>query len=120
MWNAELDTDSEFHWRVLSPPSGAPLIAISFTARYKNDPVSNDSASDAQSWREILTTLDRVSINQIERSRIYIDSFFRYVTETEILFIKRNEQRFWTRTAAREDAESALTFLMNQAAMDVA
>lgn len=120
MWNAELDGDSEFHWWVLSPPSGAPLIAISFTAHYKNDPVSNVGAGDAEAWREILTTLDRVSLNQVDRSRIFVDSFFRYITETEILFIKRNEQRFWTRTAAREDAESALTFLMNQATADVA
>jgi hypothetical protein len=35
------------------------------------------------------------------------------VTDREILFIKRNERRFWTSTAAREDAESALTHLMN-------
>src|SRR3984893_11567404 len=47
-------------------------------------------------------------------SRIFIDTFFRHVGNQEILFIKRNEQRFWTRTAAREDAESTLTHLMHQ------
>jgi hypothetical protein len=47
-------------------------------------------------------------------SRIFIDTFFRYVSDREILFVKRNERRFWTRTAAREDAESAVTYLMNQ------
>jgi hypothetical protein len=49
-----------------------------------------------------------------DSSRIFIDTFFRGVSECEILFIKRNERRFWTRTAAREDAESALTYLMNR------
>lgn len=121
IWNAELDTDAEFHWRVLSPPSGAPLIAVSFSAHYKDDAVSQLSDDEAQAWREMLATLDRVSLSPIERSRIFIDSFFRYVSDSEILFIKRNERRFWTRTAAREDAESALTFLMNsQPPADVA
>jgi hypothetical protein len=121
IWNAELDFDAEFHWHVLSPPSGAPLIAVSFAARYKNDPVLQLSWDEADAWREVLATLDRGSLNPIDRSRIYIDSFFRYVSDREILFIKRNERRFWGRTAAREDAESALTFLMNsQFAADVA
>ncbi|MER8374525.1 N-6 DNA methylase [Mesorhizobium sp. M1406] len=121
IWNAELDSDSEFHWRVLSPPSGAPLIAVSFTAHYKSDPVSPSNDDGAQDWREVLATLDRVSLNPIIRSKIFVDSFFRYVSDTEILFIKRNERRFWSRTAALEDAESALTFLMNsEAAADVA
>jgi hypothetical protein len=44
---------------------------------------------------------------------MFIDTFFRYVSDREILFIKRNERRFWTCTAAREDAESSLTHLMN-------
>ena len=113
IWNAELDSDSEFQWRVLSPPSGAPLLAVSFTAHYKTDAVSQLSNEEAQTWGEVLAKLDRVSLNPVERSRIFIDSFFRYVSDSEILFIKRNERRFWTRTAAREDAESALTFLMN-------
>jgi hypothetical protein len=121
IWNAELEADSEFHWHVLSPPSGAPLIAVSFTAHYKSDAASRLNSDEAQAWREVLATLDRVSLSPVERSRIFVDSFFRYVSDTEILFIKRNERRFWSRTAAREDAESALTFLMNnQSAADVA
>ena len=46
--------------------------------------------------------------------RFFIDTFFRYVGDREIIFIKRNEQRFWTRTAAREDVELALTYLLNR------
>jgi len=94
---------------------------MSFTAHYKSDAVSQLGKDDTQAWREVLATLDRVSLGQVERSKIFVDSFFRYVSDTEILFIKRNERRFWSRTAAREDAESALTFLMNsQSAADVA
>jgi hypothetical protein len=63
----------------------------------------------------LLVKLDRSSHLHSNSSRIFVDSFFRYVSDSEILFIKRNERRFWTRTAAREDAESALTYLMNSA-----
>lgn len=113
IWNAELDPDSEFHWRVLSPPSGAPLIAVSFSARYRDDGASDLSEDEHGQWRSVLANLDSMALSSVDRSRIFIDSFFRYVSESEILFIKRNERRFWTRTSAREDAESALTFLMN-------
>jgi hypothetical protein len=114
VWNKELDGDSEFVWRTLSPPSGAPLLAVSFATHFKKEPLPNE-ADDAQAWRDVLVMLQKNARTHLDSSRIFVDSFFRYVSETEILFIKRNEQRFWTRTAAREDAEAALTFLMNAA-----
>jgi hypothetical protein len=60
-----------------------------------------------------LGKLEQSSRVPVNGSRIFIDTFFRDIGEREILFIKRNERRFWTRTAAREDAESALTRLMS-------
>jgi hypothetical protein len=113
VWNPELAPEGEFVWRLLSPPSGAPLMAVSFATHYKNQPIPQSDADDAQAWKAVLAMLGKTSRTHAGSSRIFIDSFFRYVSESEILFIKRNEQRFWTRTAAREDAESALTYLMN-------
>jgi hypothetical protein len=99
---------------VLSPPSGAPLLAVSFTTRYMQD-ASPAALSDtgAEAWSNVLAHLQQDSLVHGGSSRIFIDTFFRYVGDREILFIKRNERRFWTRTAAREDAESALAHLMN-------
>jgi N-6 DNA Methylase len=114
-WNTELAPEGEFVWRVLSPPSGAPLLAVSFTTHYKDTPVARDRGDEAEAWRSVLSKLNRSSLIPAGSDRIFIDTFLRYVRENEILFIKRNEQRFWTRTAAREDAESALTFLINSA-----
>jgi Eco57I restriction-modification methylase len=110
-WNTELTNDGDLLWRVLSPPSRAPLLAVSF-AMQEDDapPPANDGRSE---WSAVLNRLARFSLTQASSSRIYVDTFFRYVSEREILFIKRNEQRFWTHTAAREDAESAITYLMN-------
>jgi len=113
-WNAELAPDGEFAWRVLSPPSRAPLLAVCFMTRYKMDRRSTESAGhDLAAWSDVLARLQQQSLVHAGTSRIFIDTFFRYVGDREILFIKRNERRFWTRTAAREDAEAALTHLMN-------
>ncbi len=112
VWNEELNPDGEFAWQILSPPSRAPLLAVHFTTRYKKDPLPKP-AGDVNTWQKLLANLEKNSLLQAGSSRIFIDTFFRHVTDREILFIKRNERRFWTRTAAREDAESALTRLMN-------
>ena len=115
IWNAELAPDGEFAWRVLSPPSNAPLLAVCFSTRYKKGQRSVESTDhDPVAWSDILSDLQQHSLVPAGTSRIFIDTFFRYVSDREILFVKRNERRFWTRTAAREDAESALTYLMNQ------
>jgi hypothetical protein len=113
VWNNELGPDGEFGWRIYSPPSKAPLLAVCFTTRYKKDPLPKSSGNEAEAWHKLLAKLARNSVTHADASRIYIDTFFRHVTDREVLFIKRNERRFWTSTAAREDAESALTHLMN-------
>jgi len=114
IWNAELALDGELAWRVLSPPSGAPLLAVSFVTRYKQD-ASPAALSDtnAEAWSNVLARLQEDSLVSGSSSRIFIDTFFRYIGDREILFVKRNERRFWTRTAAREDAESALAYLID-------
>jgi type I restriction-modification system DNA methylase subunit len=113
-WNTELAPDGEFSWRVLSPASRAPLLAVCFTTRYKNgDKNDSEPPSDAEAWRSLLTDLDQDSLLQARARRIFVDTFFRHIGDREILFIKRNERRFWTRSFAREDAESALTHVMN-------
>src|ERR1035437_4882341 len=113
-WNAELAPDGELDWRVLSPPSCAPLLAVCFTTRYKKDERPTGlPENQAEAWSGVLAHLHQHSLVHAGTSRIFIDTFFRHVSDREILFIKRNERRFWTRTAAREDAESALTHLMN-------
>jgi len=116
VWNNQLPSESELVWRILSPPSRAPLLAVSFTTRYKNAPVSEVPEDAAEAWHKLLAELEQPSRVHADSSRIFIDTFFRDVSEDArtILFIKRNERRFWTHTAAREDAESALVYLMNR------
>ncbi len=112
-WNNNLAPDGELVWQVLSPPSGAPLLAVSFVTHYKEEPLPRVSEDKAEAWREVLSRLEQTTRVHANSSRIFIDTFFRHIGDREVLFIKRDEQRFWTRTAAREDAESMLTYLMN-------
>jgi hypothetical protein len=113
-WNDELAPNGELFWRVASPPSRAPLLAVLFETHYRNTAVPASTENGAEAWYDLLAKFERSSRVHADSSRIFIDTFFRGVSECEILFIKRNERRFWTRTAAREDAESALTYLMNR------
>jgi hypothetical protein len=116
VWNKELPSESELVWSMLSPPSRAPLLAVSFTTHYKKEPLPQVRDDTADAWHKLLAGLEQPSRVHANSSRIFIDTFFRHVSESErtILFIKRNEQRFWTHTAAREDAESTLVHLMNR------
>ena len=111
-WKRELGADGELVWRVHSPPSRAPLLAVSFGLYREDVPLLNDRENDG--WREVLAKLEQGSRLPSGGSRIFVDTFFRHVGAREILFVKRNEQRFWSRTAAREDMGSTLVYLMNQ------
>ncbi len=113
-WKIELAVDEDLGWRVLSPPSGAPLLGVAFEPRNTYATPFGERNNEQETWRALLARLATLSRIPADTSRFFIDTFFRYVSDREILFIKRNEQRFWTRTAAREDVESVLTHLMNR------
>ena len=115
VWNEELAPDGELIWRVLSPPTNAPLLAVHFRTRYKKkNRVLEIGHEDVTGWDQLMEKLAEDCLIPAGCSQIFIDTFFQHVTDRDILFIKRDERRFWTRTAAREDAESAMTQLMNQ------
>ena len=60
----------------------------------------------------MLEKLSRALLTPYGSERIYIDGFARVVTDIDIIIIKRNEQRLWTRSAAYEDAEATLLQVM--------
>ena len=111
-WKSELETEDDLVWQIISPPSRAPLLAISFAFGGKGRIPTN--GGDKQEWNYVLTRLAQSSRTPLGSSRILIDTYFRYVGEQELLFVKRNERRFWTRSAAREDVESTIAFLLSR------
>ena len=88
------------------------MLAVSFVTRFKNKPLLHPSDADAEAWRKLLAKLEKDSRLPAGSPGIFTDTFFRLISEREMVFIKRNEARFWTKTAAREDAEAALVRLM--------
>ncbi len=56
----------------------------------------------------MLQLLGKSSLQSYYAQRIFIDGAVRVVTPTDVVLIKRNERRLWTRSVAREDAEAAL------------
>ena len=111
-WKREVDDEGELFWKVLSPPSRAPLLAVSFSMS-GNERIQA-SPNEHEEWYDVLEQLQQSSRLMTGASRVFLDTFFRYVGNEELLFVKRNEQRFWSRSAAREDVASTITHLMNR------
>jgi hypothetical protein len=113
IWNHELDEGEEFYWRVIRPAGEWPLLAVVFSTKHTDEPVPEASESEGQQWQGVMDKLKNDLLIQYNSDRIYVDGMVRAVTETDIIIIKRNERRLWTRSMAREDAEASLVKLMN-------
>lgn len=115
VWNRELEPTGEFRWRVIRSPD-ATMMAALFTTQEKGAPIPVMSLSDESDWSEILDRCGR-ALRQPVSQRVYVDGMVRAVTDTDIIIIKRDEGRLWTRSAAREDAEATLVQVMQMQSM---
>jgi type I restriction-modification system DNA methylase subunit len=107
-WNPEVEEGKEFNWQIIHHPA-APMIAVIFRLQEKGEIISRDISPDEFSeWQKALSKLDRETRIPISR-KIYIEGIVRVVAKNQIIIIKRNEERLWTRSAAYEDVEA--TFL---------
>ncbi len=106
MWNRELEPAGEFYWQIIRPES-VPMLAVVFITKEKETPFSVSSSDDVYEWINVLKVCDKTLINPISH-RIYIEGMVRAVTDNNIIIIKRNERRLWTRSMAREDAEATM------------
>jgi hypothetical protein len=113
-WNPDLEPDGELAWEVIEGPPGSSVVAVVFSTVEKGSPASSAQRSEPQSWHDILARISKRSIVPVgSRRSIYTDTFVRAVSEHEILIIKRNEARHWTRSMAREDADATFARAMN-------
>jgi hypothetical protein len=104
-WNDELEPDGEFNWTIINPANN-PMLAVIFTTQNKGE-LLPELQNDITAWDAVLNRCGKALKCEISRN-IYIEGMVRSVSDTEIIIIKRNERRLWTRTAAREDAEATL------------
>lgn len=106
LWSKDLSAQARVEWQLFSSQSGAPLLAVLFTLHDQQAPRRTKQSGALDDWADVLELLDKNSREFAGSRSIYIDSFVRLVTENTILLVKRNEKRFWTSTAARQDAEA--------------
>jgi hypothetical protein len=111
MWNREILPEGEFRWRIIHPQH-IPMIAVVFTTQEVGDSLPAIDSTDEEEWASVLSRCSE-ALRQPVSQHIYIDSMVRVVTDTEIYIIKRDEQRLWTRSMAREDAEAVLVQIMH-------
>jgi N-6 DNA Methylase len=121
MWNYELEPIGEFYWRVVRP-NRLPIIAILFTTQEKGStPI--DFISSEEEWESMLKKCTQYLLqteNNPEKyltQKIFVEGIIRIVSNTEIIIIKSDEKRLWTRSTAREDAEATklkATFLQEE------
>lgn len=118
-WNRELDpVNGEFVWSIIHPRDRFPMLAVVLTTRYRGKPLPSANSSYAREWASLLKELADQNLMPLGTDRIYIEGFFRVVTETEIIIIKRNERRLWTASMAREDYEATMVQAMNLRTMN--
>jgi type I restriction-modification system DNA methylase subunit len=106
-WNPELENGKELNWQIIRHPT-IPMIAVIFTQQNIREEKGQDISPDEISeWRNTLSKLEKET--QIPYSqKVYIEGIVRVVTKNQIIIIKRNEERLWTRSAAYEDVEATL------------
>jgi hypothetical protein len=107
-WNSELKPSDELAWHIMKPPSGAPLLAVLLEPQACPDATKSSKPRENDSWQSVLQYLNANVTTPAGSQRVLVDTFFRTANENCIAIVKRNERRFWTASAAREDAEVTL------------
>jgi len=109
VWERELARKGgQFRWWAIRPDVASPMLAVVFSTEQQDVPLPEPSESLEEAWHSVLHLLGKSSLQPYHARRVFIDGMVRVVTETDIVLIKRNERRLWTRSAAREDAEATL------------
>ena len=105
LWQSYLGEDEVMRADLHTGASGN-MVAMEFYPADIGDQWDLESRND--SWTYILEEIGKALPRSMGTSQILLDGIVHVVTDNSIIVIKRNEKRFWTRSQAREDAESTL------------
>ena len=72
---------------------------------------SAESSEEFESWAGVLRRLG-ISLSERRAGTLLAHGIVRAVSNTAIVVVKRDEQRMWTASAAREDADATTAQLM--------
>jgi type I restriction-modification system DNA methylase subunit len=112
-WNPEVEEGKELSWQIIRHPA-VSMIAVVFTLQNKGQKTNPLNSTDEQTeWQKTLRRLEKETRIPYSTT-IYIEGIVRVVTKNQIIIIKRNEERLWTRSAAYEDVEATLLQAMEE------
>jgi hypothetical protein len=110
-WNRHLEDTGELSWRV-HRDSRAHVIAAVFETRALGSSSSSQHRSEEEgSWSAALERLG-VQLERRQTKSLLRYGMIRAVSNTAIIIVKSDEQRLWTATAAREDADATTAQVM--------
>lgn len=104
-WNPYLDDGVEMR-ATLYVGAHDNMVAIEFFPADKSDPWDMNPNND--SWGYVLDQIGNALPQPMGSSQIIVDGVIHAVSDYAVIVVKRNERRFWTRSLAREDADSTL------------
>jgi len=105
IWNRELEPDGEFSWQIIRPQFLGlenPMLAVIFSTQEYGEKLQPVSELEQKQKLE--------AINQLIKQK---NDLVCSVSDTKIIIIKRNKQRLWTCSIARQDAGEAMLQLLN-------
>ena len=108
IWQHQVGPQNPLWWRVLCGRRSNSMLAVVLSTEPIGSTDSSPGASEEKVWAGLLQRLAAASVRPFGSRSIYLDGLARVVTDTEIMIVKRNENRLWTRSAAREDAEATV------------
>ncbi len=109
-WNAYLPDDQEMR-ADLHVGAHDNMVAVEFYPADKGDSWDLTPRDD---WQYVLDQLAEKLPQPMGTSQIVLDGLVYAVSEDAIIIIKRNLKRLWTRSLAREDADSTICKAMVQ------
>lgn len=104
-WEPYLEDCTEMRWQGQLGAGGNMVAAQFFIVDKK---LSTKNTPVYHSWDELLTSLENSTKHPLSSSLLIIEGMVHLLTEDGVIVIKRNEKRLWTKSKAREDAESTL------------
>jgi hypothetical protein len=113
LWEPHVrDQGGSSRWRIIRPSDATTMLTAIFQTETDDERLPEPTGSDEQAWVEILHRLGESTRQPTTTRRIFIDGLIRIVTDTDIVIIKRNERRLWSRSSARDDAEATMLTAM--------
>ncbi len=100
--------------RIIAASHGLSVIAVIFTIQGQNDDESDVSPPTPEDeWGFVLARLEQGLRSSYNSHHVFVDGMVRVMTDTDIIIVKRNEKRLWTKSVAREDAQATVLQLIH-------